>query len=587
VARISDTITQRRRLGYFNLILVAFGVALVARLFYLQIVRHSHYAAQASAEHTRKYQVPARRGELYLRDGEGTTPIALNQTLRLVYADPRYVEDKPGTAAKLAGVLGGKASDYESRLGQGIEYAVLAQRVPRESGDKLKAMNLPGIGQIDNDYRTYPEGQLAAQVMGFVNADGQGQYGVEGYLSEQLGGTPGQLAAKTDAHGIPIATADNIVRQPVDGKSYVLTIDRNIQAEVETELKAQIDAVHAKSGSIVVLDPWTGAVRAMANYPTYDPNNYSQVTDYSVFVNQAVANQFEPGSGMKAFTMAAGLDQGKITPDSTYDDPGCNKVDDRTICNAAGDKAGKGKSMTVVLRDSLNTGVMYVLRLLGGDPNKINLAGKKTLYDYFTKHFGFGERTGIEQANEAAGVVKEATNAAGNNVTYANMAFGQGLSVTMIQMVAAMASVANGGTWYQPRVVDAQMMPDGTLDKLPVKPARNGVISKTAAAQLAQMLTVVVEHGSGYRAKIPGYTNQIAGKTGTAQIPRPDGKGYIEGANIGSFVGYAPVSNPKFVLMVRINEPQINGYAEVTTVPVFRNVTDWLFKYYGIPPTSP
>jgi cell division protein FtsI/penicillin-binding protein 2 len=230
---------------------------------------------------------------------------------------------------------------------------------------------------------------------------------------------------------------------------------------------------------------------------------------------------------------------------------------------------------------------MYVLRMLGGDPNKINLAGKQTLYNYLTKHFGFGERTGIEQANEVAGVVKQATNEAGNNVTYANMSFGQGMSVTMIQMVAAMAAVANGGTWYQPRVVDAVMNPDGTLDRLASKPARQGVISKQTAAQLAQMLTVVVEHGSGYKAKIPGYTNQIAGKTGTAQIPRPDGKGYIEGSNIGSFVGYAPVSNPRFVLMVRINEPQINGYAEVTTVPVFRSVTDWLFKYYGVPPSSP
>jgi cell division protein FtsI/penicillin-binding protein 2 len=587
VARISDTITQRRRLGYFSVILVVFGAVLVARLFYLQIVRHDHYVAQASAEHTRKYEVPARRGELFLRDGEGTTPIALNQTLKLVYADPRLVDDKPKTAEKLATVLGGSKEDFIKKLNRGIEYSVLAERVPRETAEKVAKLDLKGIGLVNRDYRTYPEGQLAAQTVGFVNADFVGQYGVEGYLNEQLSGKPGQLAAKTDAHGVPIATADNISKQPEDGKSYVLTIDRNIQAKVEAELKAHIEAVRAKSGSIMVLDPWTGAVKAMANYPTFDPNNYSQVSDYSVFINQAVSSQFEPGSGVKAFTLAAGLDQGKITPDTTYDDPGCNRVDDRTICNAAGDKAGRGKTMTVVLRDSLNTGVMHVLRLLGGDSSKINLVGKKILYDYFTdRHFGFGERTGIEQANEAAGVVKEPSNAAGNNTTYANMTFGQGMSVTMVQMVAAMAAIANGGTWYQPRVVDAVIGLDDEEEKLPAKAVRDGIISKQTANQLSQMLTVVVERGSGYRAKIPGYTNQIAGKTGTAQVPRPDGQGYYADRTIGTFVGFAPVSNPRFVLMVRINEPKINGYAEVTTVPAFRTICDWLFKYYGIPPSS-
>jgi cell division protein FtsI (penicillin-binding protein 3) len=582
VINVRDTIAQRRRLGYFTGVLVVFGVVLVARLFYLQVLQHEHYIAQASKEHTRKYEVPARRGELYVRDGDGVTPLALNQTLKLVYADPRYVGDKADAAARLAAITGGSAMDYEARLERGIEYAVLADRVPTAVADKIKQAKLPGIALVDRDYRTYPEGQLAAQVLGFVNADAEGQYGVEGYLDDQLAGTPGQLAAKTDTHGIPIATADNIVKAPVDGSSYVLTIDRNIQAMAESELKAQVDRVKAKSGSIVVLDPATGAVRAMANYPTFDPNNYSSVKDFSIFSNQAVSSQFEPGSGMKAFTMAAGLDQGKIKPDSTYDDPGCLKVSDRTICNAAGDKPGKNKTMTVVLRDSLNTGVMYVLRLLGGDPNKITLAGKKTLYDYLTKHFGYGVRTGIEQTSEAAGSILPPNT---NDVTYANMSFGQGMSVTMIQMIAAMGAVANGGRLYQPHVVDGVLKPDGTTQSVKPKLVSDHVLSPVAVSELNQMLQVVVQHGSGYIAggMNPGY--KIAGKTGTAQIPRPDGQGYIEGANIGSFVGFAPAENPRFVVMVRINEPGVPGFAETTTVPVFGNVCKWLFKYYGIPPS--
>jgi len=588
MARASDTITQRRRLGYFSGVLVFCGVVLLIRLVDLQVIQHGRYSAQASNEHTRKYSIPARRGELYVHDGDGTSPIALNETLELMYADPRYVGDKHAVAQKLAAVTGGSAADYENRLNHGIEYAVLADRLPKDVATKVKALNLPGIGLVDRDYRTYPEGSLAAQAIGFVNADGVGQYGIEGYLNAQLSGTPGQLAAKTDTHGIPIATADNIDKQPVDGTSYVLTLDRNIQSMAEQELAQQVQKVKAKSGSIIVLDPSNGAVKAMANYPTYDPNHYSDVTDYSEFMNRITSAQFEPGSGMKVFTMAAGLDQGKVTPDTTYDDHLCDDIEGTKVCDAAGDKAGNNRTMTVVLRDSLNTGVMFVLRMLGDNTSKITLAGKKTLFDYFTKHFGFGVRTGIEQANEAAGFVPQPST---NDVTYANMTFGQGLSVTMVQMAEAMAAIANGGKLYQPHLVDAVMAPDGSTTSVKPKLLSDHVMSSNAISDLNQMLQVVVQHGSGFIAgqMNPGY--KIAGKTGTAQIPKPDGTGYLPNANIGSFIGYAPADNPKFVVMVRIDQPSIQcdsascGFAEYTTVPVFGDVCRWLFKYYGIPPS--
>ena len=584
----TDLLLQRRRIDLLAMGLIFFGLVLVSRLVYVQIVQHGHYRAKASLEHTRKYQVPAARGEIFVRDGQGTAPLALNQTLKLVWADPRLVTDKPAASRELASILGGTPEQYMARLKGGIEYAVLAERVPADVADRLKAKKIIGVTASDKDYRTYPEGALAAQVLGFVNSDGAGQYGLEQYLNEDLGGIPGQLAAKTDTYGLPIATADNIQKPPVDGKSFVLTIDRNIQSMVEAELAAQVKAVKAKSGSVVIMDPSNGAVRAMATYPSFDPNAYGSVSDYGVFANQAVSGSFEPGSGMKAFTIAAGLDQKKITPESTYNDPGCVKVDDRTVCNAAGDKPGNNKTMTVVLRDSLNTGVMYVLRRLGGDDNRITLAGKKTLYDYFTKRFGFGTRTGIEQANESSGSLNQPSTQAGNDVNFANMSFGQGLSVTMLQMVSAMSAVANGGKLYQPHLVEGERQLDGSVaSKAPVL-IRDHVISPEAAAGLNRMLQVVVQHGSGFRTydngKNKGYL--IAGKTGTAQIPRNDGKGYVDGANIGSFIGYAPANDPKFVIMVRINEPGVAGYAESTTVPVFANITQWLFKYYGIAPTN-
>ena len=584
----TDTILQRRRVDILALGLIVFAIVLVGRLAYLQVIRHGHYFAKASNEHTRKYEIPAARGEIFVKDGPSNVPLALNQTLKLVYADPRLVKDKPAASRELAKILGGSVDLYLQRLQSGIEYAVIAVRVPNDVADRLKDKNIAGIGMTPHDYRTYPEGQLAAQVMGFVNTDGVGQYGVEQYLDAQLSGVPGKLAAKTDTHGLPIATADNIQKPPVNGKSYVLTIDRNIQSMAESELAAGIKVAKAKSGSVIVLDPATGAVRAMATFPTFDPNNYGSTTDFSVFSNQTVASQFEPGSGMKAFTMAAGLDQGKVTPDLTYDDPGCLRIDNYNVCNAVGDKSGKGKTMTMVLRDSLNTGVMYVLKRLGGDDNKFTLAGKKLLYDYFTKHFGFGTRTGIEQANEAAGSINEPSNQAGNNVNYANMTFGQGMSVTMIQMVTGMAAIANGGKLYQPHLVEGELNLDGTVSVAPPKLIRDHVISPQTASDINKMLQIVVQHGSGYKTNdiADNKKYQIAGKTGTAQIPRPDGKGYIDGANIGSFVGYAPADNPKFVIIVRINEPGIPGYAESTTVPVFGKICNWMFKYYGIPPTS-
>jgi cell division protein FtsI/penicillin-binding protein 2 len=295
---------------------------------------------------------------------------------------------------------------------------------------------------------------------------------------------------------------------------------------------------------------------------------------------------------MKVFTMAAGLDKGVVTPNTTYNDPGCYVIDGTKVCDADGDKPGPDKTMTVVLRDSLNTGAMFVLRMLSGNPNSFTLAGKQLLYDYFTKHFDFGTPTGIEQTGEAAGVVNLPTDVSGNDVNYANMTFGQGMTVTMVQMCEAMAAIANGGTLYQPHLIDGIMNADGNMTAEPTKVVKAHVIKASTASALNQMLQVVVQHGSGFLAaeENPGY--EISGKTGTAQIPNPNGPGYLTGANIGSFLGYAPSNDPKFVVMVRIDQPSIDcdsaecGYAEYTTVPVFGDICKWLFRYYDIPPNS-
>jgi len=577
------SLSSERRITAIGALILALTCVIGLRLLYVQIVQHNRYTAQATTSQSRKFAIPAERGQIYAYDGDQVVPLVLNETFKTVYADPSLIKSKEKVAAVLAEVLGGSKSDYIAKLKTKGNYVVLAQKVPTSKGEALAKKDLLGVGITDQVYRTYPEGDLAAQVLGFVNNDGVGQYGIEGFMNKEIGGTDGLRQVKTDTRGNPIAIAGSVDRPAADGKSYVLTIDRNIQAEAEQALQAGVKNVGAKSGSVIVMDPNSGAIKAMANYPTFDPSDYGKVKDYSVFSNSVVTNQFEPGSGFKMFTMAAGLDTGKVKPDTTYTDTGKVELDGRVINNSH-DKAWGVQSMTDVIEKSLNTGVVFVLRSLGGNPEAINLAGKKVLYSYFQK-FGFGQPTGVEQSGEAAGMVNKPTKISGNDVNYANMTFGQGISATMIQMVTAASAIANGGKLYQPQLV-AGVKEGDTIKTFSPKVINSQVISKSAASDLVTMMEKVVQgkYGSGYKARMAGYT--ISGKTGTAQIPNPNGNGYREDRNIGTFIGFAPSKSPKFIMMVRINEPNISGFAESTTVPVFADIEKWLVTYMQIPPNS-
>lgn len=577
---ISDT-SIKRRLSSLHILLIVLGAMTFARLGYLQIVKNGEYRALALAEHQRKYEMPAARGQIYLQDGQTKVPLALNQQLKLLYADPSIIGDKPATAARLAAVTGEPAQKYIEAMQNGKEYAVLKTRVTEEMAGEIRKLDLRGIGMANQSYRTYPEGQLASQVLGFVNNEGNGQYGIEGFLNSELKGQAGLLNAKTDTNGVPIATTDNLSKAPVDGTSVVLTLDRNIQAQAERFLAEGVKKVGAESGSVLVMDPNTGAVRAMASYPSYDPNGYASVKDYQLFRNPIVSDQYEPGSGFKVVTMAAGLDKGGIKADTVYNDSGCETVNGYQVCNSVGRKYGPNTSMTAVLRDSLNTGVMMILRSMGSDPAKITPAAKQTFYRYITDSFRFGRRTGVEQAGEATGSVNKPNS---SDVNYANMSFGQGISTTTIQMVQAFSVIATGGRMYKPYLVEEKTGPGGVRVKTKPLLVKDRVISEQAARETAAMMKVAVEQGSGRPARTPGYS--IAGKTGTAQIPNPNGKGYIPDKNIGTFVGFAPMEDPKFVIMVKIDKPKTAGFAESTTVPVFANITRWLLQYYAIPPSG-
>lgn len=566
--------------------MVFFGLcalAVVVRLFDVQVVRNQEYIAKADAQQERKFQIPAKRGQIFLSESDGLYPVALNQTLKLLYVDPKFIQDAGWVADKLAAVTGLEKARLQRDLTYDGKkrYVVLKEKIGQEEATKIQALKLAGIVLVDKDYRYYPEANLFSHVLGYVNTDGEGQYGLEQYLNDDLTGQPGQVKAVTDSLGVPIISQENTINEPQNGNSYVLTIDRSIQDVAGRALKSAVEKNRAESGSIVVMDPKSGAIKALVNYPNFDPNNYASVKpdDYRMFINSAVSNQFEPGSGFKVITMSAGIDSGKVKADTTYNDTGEVKVADRTIKNADNHKFGIS-SMSDVIQKSLNTGVVFVLKQMGGDPNKINKAGKE-LFNKYIKSFGFGERTGVEQAGEATGRVRDAK---ATDVDYANMTFGQGLSVTTIQMMQAVAAIANGGTMYQPYLVDKTITQDQDIIENKPKVVKDRVISQQSAAIVAGMMQKVVEHGSGYATRMRGYN--IAGKTGTAQVPKADGNGYDENKNIGSFVGFAPTEDPKFVMMVRIDYPRVSGFAEKTAVPAFGEVTKELLKYYQIPPSK-
>lgn len=554
------------------------AAAIIGRLVYVQIIKSGDYRARAVAQQSRQFEIPAKRGEIFVEDGGELSPVALNNALKFLYVDPKLIKDPAATAQKLAPIINQDETKLRDQLTfKTSRYIELKQQIGQDEAGKIAKLQITGLILRDRDYRFYPESNLLSHVLGYVNSDGKGQYGVEQYLDEKLAGKNGSLKAVTDSNGVPISTQDNISSEPEDGVGVVLTIDRYIQGVAERALKSAIDTNHAPSGSVIVMDPKTGAIRAMVNYPDYDPNNYGKVSadNYNSFINSAVSNQFEPGSGFKPLTMAIGLEAGKIKPDTTFNDTGSKTIGEYTIRNAENHSFGL-VDMSLVIKNSINTGMVFILEQLGG--GQITRAGKEMLYQGIQK-FGLGKKTGVDLAGEASGKLKDPKAA---DIDYANMTFGQGIGTTSLQMITALATIANGGTLVKPYVIDKSIAPDGKITTLDHKPQAERIIKKENANAVAQMMIKVVEGGSGYLARMPGY--KIAGKTGTAQVPRADGKGYEDNKNIGSFIGFAPVDNPQFIILVRVDYPQTNTFAERSAVPAFAEIAKELFKYYDIPP---
>ncbi|MBW6431779.1 hypothetical protein K0A96_01170 [Patescibacteria group bacterium] len=556
-------------------ILVGFFIFLfligLGRLFYLMVTKNDFYAQVAASQHWAQDVVQPKRGKIYVRDDMtgGLYPLADNKALNLVFVSPEEIENAIEIADRLSPIIGVDKDKIISLIENNHTYVPLKRKLSFEVAEKIKSFNLKGVHLTPENSRYYPENNMASQVLGFVNDEGVGNYGLEQKFNVELSGKPGLYKAEIDPTGKRIAFGEKILKDAVDGNDLVLTINRDVQAEAERLLNDQVKKFSAEGGSLIVMNPDNGEILAMANAPDFDPNLFSEVKNYNLFRNPSVHDLFEPGSIFKVITMASALDSKKIEPDTEYDDTGSITLGGHKIMNS--DRKANGLvTITKVLELSLNTGTTFVMQQLG----------KVSFFEYLNK-FGFGKPTGIELLGEEGGVVHSPD--AVNDHTYATMSFGQSITVTPIQMIASFATVANGGKLVQPHLVDEQITPDGKSIKTDKRPVAE-IISQEATTKLKKMMISVVENGHGKQAAVKGY--KIAGKTGTAQVPKKNGLGYESGKNIGSFVGFGPAESPRFVVLAKVNSPKGTPWAESTAAPIVGDMLDFLFKYYQVPPSE-
>jgi cell division protein FtsI/penicillin-binding protein 2 len=579
----SPNIAVKRVRICFAVVAVLLSIFMV-RAFYLQVIKHEYYHKAALSDQLKQYEIPAPRGIIEAHNGEQVVPIVLNQKLFTVYADPTLVKDANKSASMLASELGGNSSDYVSKLKtKGTSYVVLAKRVETDKRNSIMKHKYAGIGAQELTYRTYPNGSLAAQLLGFVNSDGKGVYGIEQTLNANLSGKSGQLKAVTDINGVPLAAnTENIQIAPVPGKDVVLTIDMPMQQQLESILQEGLKKAKSDSGSALIMEANTGAIKAMANWPTYDPSNYGAVEDGNVFNNAAVSSPLEVGSVMKPLTTAAALDQGAITADETYNDPSSWKIDGFKITNIEEDGGAGTKSIADILNLSLNTGATWELMQMskkGG--TEINSKGRQAWYSYMTDHFRLGKPTGVEQY-EDPGIIPHPDDGYARDLTYANTAFGQAMTATPLQMAAAFAATVNGGTYYQPRLVDAYVAPDGKQTAVAPKVVRKDVVSPQVSNEMQDLLEYVVAK----HYLTPAFNQAqygVGGKTGTAQIEK-NGK-YLENDFNGTYVGFIGGDQPQYIIFVRVNTPKIGGYAGAGAAqPIFGSLGHMLIDNFGVTP---
>ncbi|OGL34969.1 hypothetical protein A3F05_00185 [Candidatus Saccharibacteria bacterium RIFCSPHIGHO2_12_FULL_47_17] len=569
--------SANRRINIWYVALILILAVIIGRLFYLQIIRHDYYRKAAQADQLKEYSIAADRGLVKAHEGSQIVPLVLNQKLYTLYADPGYIKDIPATAATASAITAGDPADYEAAMRRlDTRYVVLAKRLSELQKNQIVEQKLPGIGIQAQTYRTYPQNNLAAQLLGFVNDEGKGSYGLEQFYNKELTGTPGLLKAVTDVRGVPLAASkDNIQVDPKAGSDVILTVDLGMQKQLENILKKGLETARSNSGSALIMEVNSGAIKAMANWPSYNPAEYYNVSNSDVFNNAAVSSPLEVGSSMKILTASAALDLGVIKPDTTFYDPGRWDLDGHTITNIEEVGGAATRSIAEVLNQSVNTGATWILMQMGG--GDINKQAREHWYDYMTNHFQLGKATGIEQGYEANGYIPDPLSGDALKLTYANTAFGQAMAATPLQMAAALSSIVNGGIYYQPHLVEQV----GSQVKQP-NVVRTGVVSDAVSSQMRSLMEYVV--ANHHFARRFGDKYSVGGKTGTAQIANPAG-GYYEDKFNGTYIGFVGGDRVQYVIVVRVNDPRIGGYAGAGAAqPIFGDLAHMLIDNFGVVP---
>ncbi len=551
--------------GRFAFLLIVFYVAfagIAARLVWIQVVAAPAFAAQATAQRLRDIELPSRRGTLYDREGE---PLAISVEARTVFASPNLIDDKRGTAEALASTLGGKVRDYEAKLQRDSGFVYIARKVDLERAAGLEKLDLEGIGFLKDFRRLYPSGELASQVLGFVGVDDNGLSGIEAFYDEELKGTPGLVLGERDPRGNPIPGGIQKEIEAQHGHDIALTIDKDIQYEAQVEIADAVKRWGAKSGSVIIMNPRNGEIYAMATAPGCNPNEYGKAKADAIR-NRPVTDAYEPGSTLKALTASAVIEEGYYSPSSKFTLPPTIKVGGRTIHESHGRPTVKW-SLAEIVTQSSNVGTVKLGLKLGED----------ALYASFAD-FGLTQKTGVDFPGEAKGWLPPTSQWSPSSI--GNIPFGQGISMTPLQLSRAIAGIANDGEMPTPHFL--LEMPNAQADQARWPLTR--AISSDTAKQVTRILKAVVTDGTGESAQVRGY--EVAGKTGTAQKAAEGGGGYIGGKYVGSFIGYLPADDPQVLVCVTIDEPRNAIYGGTVAAPTFSRLAQFTLSHFKIPPSS-